>query len=47
MMIRHTPAALTFALSLVAATILMAQSTAADVDAVTPTPAVQQSGPVQ
>jgi hypothetical protein len=38
---RHTPAALTFAISLVAATTLMAQAPADDIDAVTSTPAVQ------
>ena len=36
-MSKHTPAVLTFALSLAAATTLMAQAPAADVDAITPT----------
>jgi hypothetical protein len=46
---RHTPAALAFAISLAAATTLMAQAPAADVDAVTSTPAlpIQQAGSVQ
>ena len=46
---RHTPAAMTFVLSLVAATTLMAQASSADVDAVTTTPAlrVQQVAGVQ
>lgn len=46
---KHTPAALTFALSLAAATTLMAQAPANDVDAVTSTPVVrvQQAGSVQ
>ena len=46
---RHTPSALTFVLSLVAATTLMAQAPSSDVDAVTDTPAlrVHQSGDVQ
>ncbi|MEW6706351.1 MAG: hypothetical protein AB1430_16010 [Pseudomonadota bacterium] len=46
---KHTPAALTLVLSLVAATALMAQAPTADIDAVTATPAlrVQESGGVQ
>ena len=38
---RHTPAAITFAFSVVAASTLMAQAPSTDVDAVTSTPAVQ------
>lgn len=49
MIMRHTPSAITFALSLVAATTLMAQAPSSDVDAVTATPAlrVQRSSGVQ
>jgi len=38
---RHTPAAMTFILSVVAASTLMAQAPSTDVDAVTTTPAVR------
>lgn len=46
---KHAPAALTLALSLVAATTLLAQAPSADVDAVTATPAlrVQEQAGVQ
>jgi hypothetical protein len=46
---KHTPAIVTFVLSLAAATTLLAQAPSADVDSVTSTPAlrVQQSGGVQ
>jgi hypothetical protein len=43
-MTKHAPAAITFTLSLIAATALLASAPSADVDVVTPTPLAQTLG---